>query len=247
MDFSHVSSVLRISSEIRRRESWSHSFHSFYPSFFTMNKKLIVGLAAVAATGTVLIGSSFAASGNMNGSWKSYSVRSVTSVQNSLSGKVSSEALTALTNLMNSHRSEMDALMARSGSLSQTEKMAKQQEFKKQMDELLIQYPELKTALPQMGRWMGMGMGWHGGRGGHEEDQMKALIAELPSEAQTALQTLRDDYKSKMDALRAEEQAKRDAILAQYPAIKSQIDSLNTSKQSWHMRSHRGSETGMMQ
>mgnify|MGYP003606143456 CR=1 FL=1 len=76
----------------------------------------------------------------------------MTSVQNSLSGKVSSEALTALTNLMNSHRSEMDALMARSGSLSQTEKMAKQQEFKKQMDELLIQYPELKTALPQMGR-----------------------------------------------------------------------------------------------
>ena len=237
----------RYSQEIQRKESWSHSFPPLYLHISSMNKNVMIGLVAVAATGTLLIGSSFAASGNMNGSWKSYSVRSVTSVQNSLSGKVSSEALTALTNLMNSHRSEMDALMARSGSLSQTEKMAKQQEFKKQMDELLIQYPELKTALPQMGRWMGMGMGWHGGRGGHEEDQMKALIAELPSEAQTALQTLRDDYKSKMDALRAEEQTKRDAILAQYPAIQSQMNALEAQRETWHGREGRGSGSGTIQ
>lgn len=117
-----------------------------------MNKNVMIGLVAVAATGTLLIGSSFAASGNMKSSGKSYAVRSLTGVQNALSGTVSQEALTALTNLMREHQSEMDALRSSSGQLSQTERQAKQQEFKKEMDALLTKYPELKTALPQMGR-----------------------------------------------------------------------------------------------
>lgn len=60
---------------------------------------------------------------------------------------------------------------------------------------------------------------------------MQALIAELPTEAQTELQKLRDDYRSKMDALRAEEQTKRDAILAQYPAIQSQMNALEAQRE----------------
>lgn len=62
---------------------------------------------------------------------------------NSLSGKVSTEALTALQALMTKHNTEMDALRTAGTTPTQTQIDT----FKTEMDALIAKYPELKTAM----------------------------------------------------------------------------------------------------
>lgn len=70
-----------------------------------------------------------------------------------LSGKVSPEALAALQALMTKHKTEMDVARSNTGiTLDKTEMQAQRNQFKTEMDALMIQYPELKTAMPTMGK-----------------------------------------------------------------------------------------------
>lgn len=71
----------------------------------------------------------------------------------SLSGKVSPEALTALETLMTKHKTEMDA-MKNNTTVDEATRKSQMETFKTEMDALLVKYPELKTALPQ-GKEMG--------------------------------------------------------------------------------------------
>ena len=70
-----------------------------------------------------------------------------------LSGKVSTEALTALQTLMAKHITEMDTIRSNSGTTIDKATIEKQREiFKTEMDALVLKYPELKTAMPTMGK-----------------------------------------------------------------------------------------------
>lgn len=140
---------------------------------------------------------------------------------NSLSGKVSTEALTALQALMDKHKAEMIAARSNTGTIDKTAMEAQRTAFKAEIDALFAKYPELKTAMPTPPNG-GMMMGREG-RGGK---QMETIIATLPSSAQTELQAIRDDYRTKQEALRTEEKTKTDAILASYPDIKTKLDAL---------------------
>ena len=67
----------------------------------------------------------------------------------SLSGKVSAEALAAFQTLIAKHKTEMEAIHSNSGNtIDKTEMEAKHAAFKAEMDALMVQYPELKTAMP---------------------------------------------------------------------------------------------------
>jgi hypothetical protein len=69
----------------------------------------------------------------------------------SLSGKVSAEALTALQALMAKHKTEMETMRSNGGNtIDKTAMETQRTAFKAEMDALIVQYPELKTAMPTM-------------------------------------------------------------------------------------------------
>jgi 23S rRNA U2552 (ribose-2'-O)-methylase RlmE/FtsJ len=71
----------------------------------------------------------------------------------SLSGKVSPEALAALQALMTKHKTKVDVSRSNTGTtLNKTVIQAEHDVFKNEMDALFTQYPELKSAMPTMGK-----------------------------------------------------------------------------------------------
>lgn len=162
----------------------------------------------------------YAAVSNTNSTTSGWNMGSHMNLKNpenitaALSGKVSTEALTAFQTLITKHKTEMDALRSNSGTTVDRVAMDTQHmAFKAEMDTLMVKYPELKTAMPQMGGKMGRGNG-----------EFEAIIATLPAATQKELKAIRDEYKAKQDTLRTEEKAKIDTILAQYPEVKTKLD-----------------------
>ncbi len=142
-----------------------------------------------------------------------------------LSGKVSSETLTALENLMKKHKTEMDTLRNGNTQTDEATMKAKHEAFKSEMDALTAKYPELKTALeankPQ---------GKMGKRGGNHQE-IEAIIATLPEAVQTELKNIRATYQTKREALRTEEKTKMDTVLSAYPEVKTKLDALKPSEE----------------
>ena len=121
---------------------------------------------------------------------------------------------------MTKHKTEIDALRSSSGTtVDKTTMDAQHTAFRTEMDALMVKYPELKMAMPQMG-----------GKMGRENGEFEAIIATLPTTTQTELKAIRSEYKIKQDALRTEEKAKIDTILAQYPEVKTKLDVLKTNR-----------------
>ena len=123
-----------------------------------MTKQLIIGLATIAVSGAALLATGIYAATtgtNLGNSLHMNHMRlnNAQDIVASLSGKVSPEALTALQTLITKHKSEMDAIRTGTGTPPDRATMEKQREtFKTEMDALLVQYPELKTALPMMNK-----------------------------------------------------------------------------------------------
>lgn len=142
-------------------------------------------------------------------------------IVNSLSGKVSADALTELKSLMDAHKVKMDALRT-SGTTDKTAIEALRAEQKTAMDALMVKYPELKTAFESV----------RGGRGMDRDGsgQVDQLFAGVSDTDKAALKTIRDEYKAKIDALRTEEKTKTDAIIAKYPEIKTKLDTLEKER-----------------
>jgi len=196
-----------------------------YPSIFLpyiiMKKTLLIGLATIAIAGSAIIGSSiYAASGTtgnantgmhhmMRGMGQNGSENRI----NSLSGKVSTEALTALETLMKKHQTEMETLRSSSTTPDTTTMEAKRTEFKTEMDALVTKYPELKTAMPTHMEG-GKGMGRHGGRDGGEFGPMSSVISSLTADEQAKVKTIRESYKTKMDSLRTQEKTEIEAVIS---------------------------------
>lgn len=201
-----------------------------------MTKSLIIGLATIAITGTALVASGlYAATGTGNMSSMGYIQRDPQSLIATLSGKVSPEALTALTTLMMQHQKEMDTMKSNTETtLDKTQMQAKKTAFKVEMDALLTKYPDLKAAMPAMK----IGMGGKRGHGNREAD---AIIATLSVVTQAELTSIHDTYKAKEQALRTEEQSKIDAILIQFPDVKAKLNTLKvTQMQERKDREHHG-------
>ena len=105
------------------------------------------------------------------------------------------------------------------------------------MDALLVKYPELKMAMPAIGK----GMGGKMNRGNRE---VEAIIATLPTTVQTELKSIHDSYQTKHETLRTEEKAKVDAILTPYPEVKSKLHTIESNPpqgggmmgSGWHSR-----------
>ncbi|NRH21214.1 hypothetical protein HOO68_04165 [Candidatus Gracilibacteria bacterium] len=195
-----------------------------------MTKTLIAGLATIIIAGTALVGTGMYAavstsnSGNdVTSGWNMGSRmnrENPADITATLSGKVSAEALAALQAVMAKHKTEMDTLRSSSGTtVDKTTMNAQHTAFRTEMDALIVKYPELKTAMPQMGGKMGRGNG-----------EFEAIIATLPATTQTELKAIRDEYKTKQDTLRTEEKAKIDTILAQYPEAKTKLDTLEANR-----------------
>lgn len=208
-----------------------------------MTKQLIIGLATIAVTGVAILATGMYAStdwNNISNTTQMDHMRMNTpqDMITTLSGKVSPEALTALQTLMTKHKSEMDAIHANTGNIPDTATMEKQREtFKTEMDALLSQYPELKTTMPMMNAW---------GMMGRNNWELEAIISTLPTDIQTELKAIHDEYKTKQDALRTEEKTKIDAILAKYPEIKTKLDAIEKNhpwKMEW--RGQHGEWRGM--
>ena len=141
----------------------------------------------------------------------------------SLSGKVSTEALTAFETLMTKHKTEMDAERNSTTTVDETTRKANMEAFKTEMDALMAQYPELKTALPQGGE-----MGKRGDQG--QWNPMNSVLSALPTDAQTELKTIRESYKTKMEALRTEEETAMEAVIAKYPEVKTKYDAAKANR-----------------
>lgn len=195
-----------------------------------MTKTLIAGLATIVIAGTALIGTGIYAAASTTGTnnnttsgWNMgprMNRENPVDITATLSGKVSAEALSALQALMAKHKTEMDALHSSSGTtVDKTTMDTQHTAFRTEMDALIVKYPELKTAMPQMGGKMGRGNG-----------EFEAIIATLPATTKTELKAIRDEYKTKQDTLRTEEKAKINTILAQYPEVKTQLDTLEANR-----------------
>lgn len=192
-----------------------------------MTKILIAGLATIVIAGMALVGTGmYAANTSASGAWVQGNFRSHMGQGNTdyiietLSWKVSTEALTALQSVITKHKTQIDAARSNTGiTFNKTTMDNQRTAFKTEMDDLIVKYPELKTAMPQMGRKMGRGNG-----------KFEAIMATLPTTTQTEIKAIRDEYKTKQDTLRTEEKAKIDTILAQYPEVKTKIEALETSR-----------------
>ncbi len=148
----------------------------------------------------------------------------------SLSGKVSTEALTAFQALITKHKTEMETMRTNSGNtIDKTQMEAKRVAFKAEIDALIVKYPELRTAMPTMEKWGIMNRG---------NGEIKTIIETLPTTTQAQLKAIHDEYKIKQDTLKNEEKAKIDAILAGYPEIKAKLDTME--KNHWQGMEGRG-------
>lgn len=215
-----------------RKENTDHIlFHDILLLIFIfMNKISFIGISILAATGIGLIGSNLSAASWINNTWYTHVMgqKNTLAMTSSLSGKVSSEALTALTSLMDKHKTAMDALRGRSWSQSEFQTM--QQQFQSEMDALMVKYPELKESFSQMGKWMMRGMGkgrGHGWMGNHER---RTIISSLPSDAQSQIQTIHTTYQTQMQTLRDKRKSEVDAVLAKYPDAKTKLDALEAKR-----------------
>jgi hypothetical protein len=159
----------------------------------------------------------------------------------SLSGKVSSEALTALRTLMDKHTAEMDALKNSSTTVDEATMKAKRESFKTEMDTLMTKYPELSTALPQ---------GKMNGRGSERgENPMKQILSTLPTDAQTEIESIHTSYQTQFETLRTAEETKIEAVIAKYPEVKAKYDEAKKNRPSMEqgrMNGHRGKRGSMM-
>lgn len=200
-----------------------------------MTKGLIIGLATVAISGATLLGTGmYAATANTISNTVSFTQHMRSGMGgpedmiNSLSGKVSVEALTALQTLTAKHKTEMDAQRSSSTTVDEATMKAKHEAFKTEMESLMTKYPELKTAMEAnrpTGDMGGRG-GKMGGRGGYDNSQIDTVIATLPTAAQAELKNIHESYQTKEQALRTEEKTKIDAVLAKYPEVKAKLDAL---------------------
>ena len=194
-----------------------------------MTKTLIAGIATIAVAGAALVATGMYASTEstttnstsqshqetrMNQKWPEDLIAT-------LSGKVSTEALTALQTLMTKHKTEMDAARSNSGTTAdKTAIEAQHTAFKAEMDALLTKYPELKAAMPVMGK---------GGNGG-PNNEIKAIMETLPTSVQEEINTIRETYKAKREALKTEEDTKINTVLSAYPDIQTKLKTLNESR-----------------
>ena len=123
-----------------------------------MTKSLIIGLATIAITGTAIVATGMYASTdetNATNTMRMHHMKggNTQDMIATLSGEVSTEALVALQTLMTKHKTEMDLTHSNTGAThDKTAMEAKRAAFKTEMDALLTQYPELKTAMPTMGK-----------------------------------------------------------------------------------------------
>ncbi len=207
-----------------------------------MTKQLIIGLATIAVTGAAILAtgmyaatdstnaSRFMHMGNMRGN--------PPDLVATLSGKVSTEAITALQTLMTKHKTEMDTARSNTGvTVNKATMEANRTAFKTEMDALFTRYPELKAAMPNMGKW---------GMMGHGNGEIEAIMATLPEETQNELKAIHDEYKTKLETLKTEEKTKTDAIFAKYPEIKTKLDALHINwPQEMGWREHSGKGKGM--
>jgi hypothetical protein len=223
----------------------SHLSHSIIIILIFMKKILIAGLATLSIAGTAFIGTSIYAantgttqSGQAQSQYKKWvkneSQKPSQGMQmrgermnpenmiQSLSGKVSPEALTALQSLMQSHKATMDTLHASGTTVDQATLQSKHTEMKASMDALMTKYPELKTALWTLPAG-GMDKMW----GNNEID---TLMSSLSTADQSAIKAIRDEYRTKQEALRTEEKSKIDTIIAKYPDVKTKLDTLEKSR-----------------
>lgn len=190
-----------------------------------LTKWLIIGLSTVAISGTLLLGTGMyaASTGNIfNQGQASLSGRGMgwpENMINSLSGKVSTEALSALQTLMTKHRVEMDA--QRNSWAQPTQ--AQMDSLRTEMDALMARYPELKTVFPGIGT-----MRW-GNRG---QNGINSILSGVSATDKQAIESIRSEYQSKHDALRTEERAKIDSILVKYPEIQAKFDAAQINRPS---------------
>ena len=103
---------------------------------------------------------------------------------------------------------------------------AKHEAFKAEMDALIVKYPELKTAM-ESARPMGGKMGRWGKNG---ENPMKTVLASLPTEAQTQIETIRTNYRTQFENLRTAEEKEIEAIIAKYPEAKAAYDTAKANR-----------------
>ena len=193
-----------------------------------MTKQLIVGIAVIAITGTALLTTGmYAASGNTNpmksANWIQKEQINHEYMIQTLSWKVSNEALTALDTLMKKHKTEMGTLNSSGSALDKTAMEAKHAAFKAEMDTLMIQYPELKTAIPQKNMQKS-------GKGGNHKE-VETIFSSLPENIQTEIKSIRESYKEKQDLLRSEEKLKINTILSSYPDIKNKLDTIEKNRE----------------
>ncbi len=211
-----------------------------------MTKTLIAGLATIVVAGAALVGTGMYAANTASTGATTHMGMHRGNPQDliaTLSGKVSPEALTALQTLMTKHKSEMDTMKSNTGATIDTTKMETQRAaFKTEMDALLVQYPELKTAMPTLPK------GGMGKKMDRRSGAVDAIIATLPATVQTQLKTIHDNYATKEDALRTAEKTEIDAILAGYPDVKTKLDALQANRpQGGEGRGHRGEQGHRMQ
>lgn len=118
-----------------------------------MKKSLIIGVATLALTGTALIGTGiYAATADTATESTEKSSRmerrgGPEKMLETLKTTLSSEAYAALETLMNKHKTEMEAAKSSSTTADETTMKAQHEAFKTEMDALIAQYPEIKTAM----------------------------------------------------------------------------------------------------
>lgn len=197
-----------------------------------MTKWLVIWLATVAVSGAALLGTGmYAATNSTNfqnqGQWSNVGrgIGWPENMVNSLSGKVSSEALTALQTLMTKHQTTMDAARTAGTKPTETEMKTQIDTFKTEMDALMTKYPELKTAMPTapMGKKMGRGVG-------QGQNRIDTILSWVSDADKAAIEAIRSEHRSRQEALRTEEKAKIDAIIAKYPELKAKIDTMEANR-----------------
>ncbi len=206
---------------------------NLYKYMNTLTKWLIIGLATISVSWIALLGTGMYAAStgktvnthNQNSKMEMRGGMRGENMINSLSGKVSIEALTALQALMNKHKAEMDTMQSNGVQPTQVEIKTKMETYKAEMNALYTKYPELKTTMA------GLPQGRKDGKHGiGQQDEMNALLAGVSDADKTAIENIRTEYRGKMDALRTEEKTKLDGIIAKYPEIKTKLDALEKNR-----------------
>jgi hypothetical protein len=196
-----------------------------------MTKQLIIGLSTIAVAWAALLSTGMYAA-NMNSTetntTKIFHMNSQKweYIINTLSGKISVPALQELETLMKKHKAKMDALIAQWTPIDKVTMETQHVVLKKEMDALVVKYPEIKTAMPQ--KWS------HQGRWG-KNNEIQKIMSTLPESVQTEIKNIRTSYEKKWEALRNEEKTQIDTILAAYPDIKNKLDTARSQTDKYTM------------